>query len=727
MVFTLGYLIAQSENISGLIYNSKSKLPLFEANITLVKSDIGTVTNEKGEFSLKLETSKDSKIIISMIGYKDTTISIIKHQTRLDKRIYLNPSVIQLKEVHVDSHQEIYENNNPSSISMFGNKFQRNIKGDLASTLIGESGLAIRSSGQATQRPILRGYSGDRFLITRDGTELGDLSNSTADHAIAMEVSTAEGIEILRGPETLIYGSNTIAGVINISSSLKNQQKLDVSKCKMLFGHESSNQSSLGNINIIIPFNNYQFSTSITKRVSKNQTSPKGSLKNTALTKNEYAYSVTQFGKKNITTLSFRDYSSNYGIPGSPEGHIEGVDLRMGNQTQKLTYHSDISFISFKIFDLEQGYVKYGHQEFVKNSSFASVDLSQNIFYLNTLLSRKKLKIGSNFQHREFLVDGFYWTPNTVEKKLAVFGIRNSIIKGVEIQMSGRIEYRTINPRTNDTFFSNLNETEVKPRDFLLFSYGISSLKKWGFSSFYNQILYTSRAPKIEDLFSDGPHLGSYSYEIGDPALNQENTIGYENTIAFYSHNYNYSLTSYINYSSNFHISQKMGEGYEPGADWIEWGSGPSGWLYKYQLNGLQTEIYGFEPQFKIELKYFDFHGNASFIRGLNKENNNSLSYIPPDKIRFQIEKNISLFKNTLEFIFVQSQNRVGQFETPTDEYQLLNYSASYTIGKNGKTHKLILQINNILNQTYYNHLSKIKIIMPEPGLSANASYRVNF
>jgi iron complex outermembrane receptor protein len=170
-----------------------------------------------------------------------------------------------------------------------------------------------------------------------------------------------------------------------------------------------------------------------------------------------------------------------------------------------------------------------------------------------------------------------------------------------------------------------------------------------------------------------------------------------------------------------------MGEGYEPGADWIEWGSGPSGWLYKYQLNGLQTEIYGFEPQFKIELKYFDFHGNASFIRGLNKENNNSLSYIPPDKIRFQIEKNISLFKNTLEFIFVQSQNRVGQFETPTDEYQLLNYSASYTIGKNGKTHKLILQINNILNQTYYNHLSKIKIIMPEPGLSANASYRVNF
>ena len=77
-----------------------------------------------------------------------------------------------------------------------------------------------------------------------------------------------------------------------------------------------------------------------------------------------------------------------------------------------------------------------------------------------------------------------------------------------------------------------------------------------------------------------------------------------------------------------------------------------------------------------------------------DEDNNNSLSYMPPDKVRFQIEKNISFLKNTLEMIFIAAQNKVGEFETKTDGYQLLNYSCSYTIGENDKTHKLIIQLN---------------------------------
>ena len=137
--------------------------------------------------------------------------------------------------------------------------------------------------------------------------------------------------------------------------------------------------------------------------------------------------------------------------------------------------------------------------------------------------------------------------------------------------------------------------------------------------------------------------------------------------------------------------------------------------------------IYGFEPSFTLKLDYFDLRGNASFCRGLDNENNRSLSYMPPDKIRFQIEKSISYFKNTLEMVFMSEQNQIGEFETQTDGYQLLNYSCSYTIGTEARTHKLIIQLNNILDQTYYNHLSKIKMIIPEPGINLNINYRINF
>ena len=104
--------------------------------------------------------------------------------------------------------------------------------------------------------------------------------------------------------------------------------------------------------------------------------------------------------------------------------------------------------------------------------------------------------------------------------------------------------------------------------------------------------MFTSRAPSIEDLYSDGPHLGVYNYEIGLPELESERTYGLEGSLGYNNEKTKLKITSYQNYSPNYHLSKKMGEGYEPGADWIEWGSGSAGWLYMYQMDGLEVYIH---------------------------------------------------------------------------------------------------------------------------------------
>ena len=727
-LFFISSLFTQEvTSIGGVIFDNSNLKPIPGANVYIVDSDLGVVSNESGTFSLSLNNLEKNEIKISMIGFKDTTLFVNHKNIKNKYKIFLIPKTIQMSEVTVHSHEESNKNKAPSSISMIGNRLKKNINSDLATTLNGESGVAMRSSGQATQRPILRGYSGDRFLITSDGFELGDLSNTTADHAVSMEISSAEGIEVIRGPETLAYGSNTIAGIINILSPMNGQKKIEKALYNVLFGHESSNQSKLLGTNINIPLKTYQLFTSLTTRKTNNQSSPLGSLKNTALIKNDLTIAVTKFGTKNFTTFQIKDFSMDYGIPGSPEGHINGVDLDLKNQSQKLIYHSDIKFLSFNILDLEQGYIRYGHKEFVKDVDYPSVDLRQNIIYLNALLSGETLKVGINYQNRDYLTRGFIWTPNSNETKLAIFGINDRKYNNLKLQFSGRIEYRSINPNVKDTFFSNIEPKDVKKRDFTLISFGASTLSESKNYIIYNHILYTSRAPKIEDLYSDGPHLGSYSYEIGEPKLDQENTLGFENTFSFFNDKNEFNLTSYINYSSNFHIFQKMGDGYETGADWIEWGSGSSGWLYKYKIFGLETLIYGLEPNFKIDLKHFNLLGNASICRGLNLEDNIPLAYIPPDLIRFQIEKNIHFLNNTFEFLLVSNQDKLGEFETPTNGYKLFNFNCTYTFSKNDKMHQFIFQVSNILNETYYNHLSKIKMIMPEPGLGFNINYRFRF
>ena len=713
--------------IEGIVLNNDNQKPIAGVNIIIENGNNGVSTDNEGRFSLEIQDPSEDKLIFTMIGFKDT--SIVINQTNNDQtiKVFLNPKAIKMKAVMVHSHKESNQSKAPSSITMVGNKLEKSIISDLATTLSGESGIAIRSSGQATQRPILRGYSGDRFLITSDGFELGDMSNTTADHAVSMEISVAEGVEVMRGPETLAYGSNTIAGIINIITPFKNPKKLSSTNYKLLFGHESSNESNLIGSDINIPFNDYQLAISLNNRSANDQSSPIGTLKNTALEKNDLTLGLTKFGEKDLITIELKDFSMDYGIPGSPEGHIDGVDLALKNQTQKLKYHSDVNLLSFNILDLEQGYIRYGHKEYVKGSNYASVDLRQDIIYFNATLTSKNLKIGANFQNRDYFTKGFIWTPNTNEMKFSLFGVHTKNFTNKKFQFSGRVEYRSINPSADDTFFSNINPEDVRRRDYLLASFGASALKNWDNISIYNHLLFTSRAPRIEDLYSDGPHLGTYSYEIGEPNLEQENTIGFENTTSFSDNKYELKFTSYINYSSNFHVLQKEGDGYEPGATWIEWGSGSAGWLYKYKLYGKETLIQGFEPSTKLNLKYFNLLANASICRGINLEDDKPLAYMPPDLLRIQIEKRISFLNNTIEGIFVSNQNKLGEFEYPTDGYKLLNYNCSYTFSKGENIHQIIFQFTNILDETYYNHLSKIKMIMPEPGRGINLRYKVNF
>jgi len=210
--FSAFIFAGQFSAIEGIVLNNDNQKPIAGVNIIIENDDNGTSSDNEGRFSIELKAPSENKLVFTMIGFKDTSIVINQTNNDPNIKVFLNPKAIKMNAITVHSHKESNQSKAPSSITMVGNKLEKNIISDLATTLSGESGIAIRSSGQATQRPILRGYSGDRFLITSDGFELGDMSNTTADHAVSMEISAADGVEVMRGPETLAYGSNTIAG-----------------------------------------------------------------------------------------------------------------------------------------------------------------------------------------------------------------------------------------------------------------------------------------------------------------------------------------------------------------------------------------------------------------------------------------------------------------------------------------------------------------------------------
>ena len=726
-------IFSQDKSISGSILDNETKMPIHGATVFSKNLEIGTSSKVDGSFVIKNLSGNELEIEISMMGYKKVSKLIALKNTGNDLgKIYLDVDILKFQELNVDAHSEMKPTSFLSNIELAGDSYHKVLKSTLALTIQEQTGLSIRSMGQGSAQPVLRGYKGHRFLLTDDGITTGDLSSTSIDHAVSTDMGAYSGIEIIRGPEALLYGSNTIGGVIDLSRDINNENRFKKLMVKTLMGAESANKGHFQNVTIKAPFKgNHQLSFSLLNRILGNQISPEpyGTLKNTQALNREIHSNYMYFGNDFYSSFSLERFETDYGIPGSPEGHINGVDISMYRNTQKFSFHKDISISGFQTLDVDQRYIDYSHSESVTEDSYPSVILSHQILTLNAKLSGNQKTIGSLFKIRNFQSQEFYWTPDCKEISISLYGLSEKNIRNYTLQSSFRLENNSIVPDVgSEYFYANLDINQINDRNFLLFSAAVALItvrENWELSL---GSMFTSRAPSIEDLYSDGPHLGVYNYEIGLPELESERTYGLEGSLGYNDEKTKLKITSYQNYSPNYHLSKKMGEGYEPGADWIEWGSGSAGWLYMYQMDGLEVYIHGYETEFQYKLnKLIDLEGSFSATRGENLTDNSPLYYVPPDKILLSTEVYLSPFSINLMHKKVFSQNRVGLYEETTPGYETYNLIGTYTIRSTQAIHKFILQIDNIFDRKYYNHLSRIKSIMPEKGRNIGFQYRLNF
>ena len=736
-------LCSQEASVMGIIIDDNNQTPIHGANIFIEKLSVGTSSSVNGYFLLENLPNDTISLTVSMIGFNDVNKLLL-----LDKDIYnignilMTRDTIKIEQVFVNAHNELQPKSFSSNTDVSGSKYHRNLKSSLAMTIEEETGLSVQSMGQGVTQPVLRGYSGDRFLLTDGGIMIGDLSNTSIDHTVSIDMASFNKIRIVRGPEALLYGSNTIGGVIDVSRKIDSKARFKKSSAQAVFGSESANSSIFGNVVYYQPINDKnQLRFSLLKRNAGNQISPIGSLENTSLSNNEFTGSYTYFGSDYIATFSLEQITMDYGIPGSLEGHISGVDLNMKKNTQKFNFHKDITLMGFQTLDIDQRYISYGHTELEKGSRYPSVIMDQNIFSLQNVLKGPKIHFGTLVQYRDFQAGAFYWTPDTEEIIMAIFGLLEREISDFTLQLSSRAEYRSIIP---DIKYrpANLKSSELIERNFQLISSGIGIFRRWEGWGFSFGAMLAGRSPSIEDLYSDGPHLGTYSYEIGKPLLNQENTIGIETSLEHNTDKTEIRLTGFQNYSPYFHISSKIGDcpeaaNWDPslgvshpcaGSEFIEWGSGSSGWLYKYQMDDHRVSIYGLETELKYKLaNSINLFGSISTIRGQNLSDNIPLAYMPPDKYLFSTEVDINPLSILLTLKKVSPQERIGEFETRTNGYFLADIIGTYIIHSSNLVHKIIFSIDNIFDQEYYNHLSRIKLIMPEKGRSLGIQYRLNF
>jgi len=765
IIILQNFLWSSTLNISGIILDLETKGPVDNANVFIENGDIGTTTNQDGYFLLPIQKSNQTEIIlnISVIGYKQKEILIDLLDISIDLgTIFINKKPIELDALEIHSHKN--ESAQISDILITGSDLNQNLKGNIATTLSNYPNIGMNSFGSVVSKPSLRGFSGDRFLLTKDGLEVGDLSQSSIDHVITLDMSEVSEIEIIRGPKSLVFGPNAIGGVVN--TSLYGSPKFRAKKFhqKYFLGKESFNNSLYGNIMIYAPIGENQINLLASNRNTQNETSPIGELDNTSSHIDNFKIGFTHYYKSGYINYSLEDFNMDYGIPGSGVGHPTPVDILLNKKTKQFNLHIDprnitLNSNNFNSLDVKYNQIEYLHLE-DKDGHFDNMDifeifsqgeyhvgLGKNTDYFQIELSSDLSVLGVEFERKEFKGYELYYTPDTQESGLSVYGFieQNLPDLNFDILSSFRLNQLKVIPNTEDIDCENLDFddngecNEVQKREFETLSFSLGFKKKVDKFEINSWIMQSMRAPRVEELYSDGPHLGTYSYEIGNPYLQKEKIYGFENSISFTGSQFKTSLVTFYNYSPYYHEMAKMGDcpneqDYDPysltdpshpcgGADYIEWGSGPDGYLYKYNSRGVEAKIKGLELDLEYRLNFFELRYNLSYVRGYNKTLDTPLSYMNPMKEIATLDYKKDNLNYKVRFSKIHAQDKLGEFESYTPGALLTDFVLDYSYD----AHNITVQLNNIFDKTYYNHLSRIKDISPEPGINLVISYKVFF
>jgi iron complex outermembrane receptor protein len=640
--------------------------------------------------------------------------------------------------------------NQISDITIEESEIQENLKVNIASTLSNYPNIGINSFGSVTSKPALRGFSGDRFLLTNNGNESGDLSQSSIDHVITLDMSEVRKIEIIRGPKALTFGPNAIGGVVNTTLIGNPSVKADRIYQRYLLGSESFNNAFYGNLMLYIPFKNNQINFFSSNKKTENETSSIGELENTKSQISNYKYRLTNYNNFGFVSYSFEDYNMFYGIPpAAGVGHANGVDILLNKKTNQFSFHRDINFGPFDLIDINYSFIEYLHLEdssfdndnivdiFDNGSGNFHVGLSKNTRDLKIELASSNVKFGLEFDKKLFKAYKLYFTPDTKEFLSSFYGFSQKEYNDFNFFAAFRLGHLNVDPKMDDIQYNNIDTIGIGKKTFNTSSFSFGFTKKINEYEFNSWIMQTMRAPRVEELFSDGPHLGSYAYEIGNPNLKEEKIFGVENSISYKLHPMSFSLITFYNESPYYYQMSKMGDcpealTWDPyaipqtphpcaGAEFIEWGSSSAGYLIKYNSIGSDVNIGGLEIDFSYEFEKFKVDYNFSLVRGYNNSLDLPLSYMNPDKhiLSFGYE-----FRNThykVRFSKMEPQDRLGEFETYTPGAFLTDLVLRFQL----KKHNIIVQCNNIFDEEYYNHLSRIKDIYAEPGRNINIIYKL--
>jgi len=725
-IFSSSVLYAEAQHVvEGTVFDQQTGEPLVSATILLQGINRAAVTNRKGFFSLKNIPAGEHIIRVSYISHRteQKTISV-PDDTSEPLRFVLEEQPFEFDDLIVTASPLQSTIQYQPAQAFNAEQLQRRSSSSLGELLDGEPGISMRYFGPATARPVIRGFDGERILVLQNGERMGDLAETSADHGTAIEPLSANRVEVVRGPATLLYGTNALGGVVNIlSEDIPRFWAPGLSGNAALQGI-SMNAAGAGLADITYGLDDWAFSGRFSYRNAGNVRTPEGRIPNTYL-ENLTAGIGIGFDKGNVKGgASFNYLDQTYGIPEklddpdeeveiqttreniqgflewNKDGFIRSIEWRFSGSQFSLK-EFEFEFEDGEIDDIELGL------DFLQHNLSSTVTFMHNPF---SIFSEGAFGINTNFRFLQVGGDEAF-TPNGRSKFIALFAFEEVPLSSkLKIQTGSRLEYQNIEERSNE-LFPDAGST----RNNVTFSGSVGlNFTPFRDLEFGSQFVRAQRLPGFEELFANGPHVALGTFDIGNPNLNNEISHGMDTFVRFKTDVLFAEISVFYNRVSDFIFRQPTGE-VDPGSN--------------FPVVELQQEnavLYGSE----IIVRYtptsrLQFDGSLDYVKGSGMNGEViPLPFMPPLSSKLGVRYQTHDWWIGGNIRVTNSQNRVAPGELETEGYKLVNLETGYRFGFNGK-HILTFRIDNLFNVTYRDHLSRIEDRdIPMPARSAVATYR---
>lgn len=723
----LGHTLPEDGNaLSGIVIESETGETVPFVYLHVEEMNRSTTTDANGFFKIQNLPVGEIHLAVHRLGYKTKHITLnISSDEELEIQVSLSPTLLSSQSIEVTA-DELTSGSHLTHVSqkLFGDDLRQQMGATLAQTLSNVPGVSQRTMGVATGRPIIRGLGDERLSILEDGINSGDISDQSSDHAVTIESSSTQEIEIARGPAALVYGANAVGGIINVvSNKISTNIPQRINGTYSLTG-ETVSTAGASSLSLSVPVKSFVINANVNGRTSLDIHTPQGVIKNSYTNTYSTTLGLSYVQDWGYIGSSLSYYDSNYGIPPDPAGHPNGVDIDMQKMQYVLKGEYVIDRDFLKVWETDFSINNYNHIEFESNGSIGT-EFGLVTTNLRSYVSHGELGVlekgtmGISAEIEDYAVFGAS-TPNSNSYSFGAFIVEERDFNDLHLEAGLRFDFVRNAPKQDDP---SSNIGNITARDFSALSSSISAIYPLNEQIIVGAtVLNSFRAPSLEELYSEGPHLASYSFEIGNPDLGAERGLAKE---LFLTYNNRFTVVEaavYHNGFSNYLYAQDTGRRNNRNPD-----------LNDFQFVGVEAQLYGFELSVEQQfIKNILLNGSVSYTVGRQNESTTStkqvpLPLIPPLSFKSSIKYSLKDFEIGTRVTASSEQNDLGDFETKTDGFVLLDGFASYSIMSGKLLHTFSFNITNVLNTTYYNHLSRIKELNPEAGRNFSLLYRLYF